>query len=151
MLSTYISLFREICSLSIDTKFADQFADRHSCKTLLNMIPNSGYSIGWFLIDLCMEIPSDFLMIPVYRVFQNMSLSSSWRLRSFVFSQTYTNCSSWHQFTGNKSGGPASHQVSFLWGPAEIYTVPVRMSDTIFRHTLKLVRGRRREVGRFKN
>ena len=32
----------------------------------------------------------------------------------------------------NKSGGPASHQVRILWGPAEIYTVPVRMSDTIF-------------------
>ena len=31
----------------------------------------------------------------------------------------------------NKSGGPAGHQVRFLWGPAEIYTVPVRMSDTI--------------------
>ena len=32
----------------------------------------------------------------------------------------------------NKSGGPAGHQVRILWGPAEIYTVPVRMSDTIF-------------------
>ena len=32
----------------------------------------------------------------------------------------------------NKSGGPAGHQVRLLWGPAEIYTVPVRMSDTIF-------------------
>ena len=32
----------------------------------------------------------------------------------------------------NKSGGPAGHQVRILWGPAEIYTVPVRMSNTIF-------------------
>ena len=32
----------------------------------------------------------------------------------------------------NKSGGPAGHQVKILWGPAEIYTVLVRMSDTIF-------------------
>ena len=32
----------------------------------------------------------------------------------------------------NKSGGPAGHQVRLLWGPAEIYSVPVRMSDTIF-------------------
>ena len=32
----------------------------------------------------------------------------------------------------NKSGRPAGHQVQILWGPAEIYTVPVRMSDTIF-------------------
>ena len=32
----------------------------------------------------------------------------------------------------NKSGGPIGHQVRILWGPAEIYTVPVQMSDTIF-------------------
>ena len=32
----------------------------------------------------------------------------------------------------NKSGGPAGHQVRILWGLAEIYTLPVRMSDTIF-------------------
>ena len=32
----------------------------------------------------------------------------------------------------NKCGGPAGHQVRILWGPAEIYTLPVRMSDTIF-------------------
>ena len=32
----------------------------------------------------------------------------------------------------NKSGGPAGHQVRILFGPAEIYTLPVRMSDTIF-------------------
>ena len=32
----------------------------------------------------------------------------------------------------NKSGGPAGHHVRILWGPAKIYTVPVRMSDTIF-------------------
>ena len=38
--------------------------------------------------------------------------------------------SKWSEF--NKSGGPAGHQVRILWGPAEIYTLPVRMSDTIF-------------------
>ena len=32
----------------------------------------------------------------------------------------------------NKSGGPAGHQVRILWGPADIYTLLVRMSDTIF-------------------
>ena len=32
----------------------------------------------------------------------------------------------------NKSGSPAGHQVRILWGPPEIYTLPVRMSDTIF-------------------
>ena len=32
----------------------------------------------------------------------------------------------------NKSGGPVGHQVRILWGLAEIYTVPVQMSDTIF-------------------
>ena len=32
----------------------------------------------------------------------------------------------------NKSGGPAGLQVRMLWGPVEIYSVPVRMSDTIF-------------------
>ena len=32
----------------------------------------------------------------------------------------------------NKSDGPAGHQVRILWGPAEIYTLPVRMSDTIY-------------------
>ena len=32
----------------------------------------------------------------------------------------------------NKCGGPAGHQVRILWGPAEIYTLPVQMSDTIF-------------------
>ena len=38
-----------------------------------------------------------------------------------------------HTYTEfNKSGDPAGHQVRILWGPAEIYTLPVRMSDTIF-------------------
>ena len=32
----------------------------------------------------------------------------------------------------NKSGGPAGHQVRILFGPTEIYTLPVQMSDTIF-------------------
>ena len=32
----------------------------------------------------------------------------------------------------NKSGGPVGHQVRILRGPAEINTLPVRMSDTIF-------------------
>ena len=32
----------------------------------------------------------------------------------------------------NKSGSPAGHQVRILWGPAEIYTLQVQMSDTSF-------------------
>ena len=32
----------------------------------------------------------------------------------------------------NKSSGPAGHQVRILWGPTEIYTLPVQISDTIF-------------------
>ena len=32
----------------------------------------------------------------------------------------------------NKSPGPAGHQVRILQGPAEIRTLPVQMSDTLF-------------------
>ena len=38
----------------------------------------------------------------------------------------------------NKSGGPVGHQVRILRGPAEIYTLPVRMSDTIFSNTKQI-------------